>query len=69
MLYFFHAYVSESWRAKHMHGWVALSGPWMGGIVQVSAYIGGWNLDLPVVPHDYVKPVQVNASSRRREFI
>ena len=65
MLYFFHKYVTEDWRADHIHGWVALSGPWMGGIVQVSAYLGGWNLGLPswLVPHDYVKRVQVNASS------
>eukprot|EP00931_Biecheleriopsis_adriatica_P047269 TRINITY_DN27223_c0_g1_i3.p1 TRINITY_DN27223_c0_g1~~TRINITY_DN27223_c0_g1_i3.p1 ORF type:complete len:355 (+),score=56.96 TRINITY_DN27223_c0_g1_i3:38-1102(+) len=65
MLYFFHNYVTESWREEYIHGWVALSGPWMGGATQVSAYLGGWTLGLPkwLLPHDYVKKVQVNASS------
>ena len=31
MLHFFHLYVSEAWRARHIHGWLALSGPWTGG--------------------------------------
>ncbi|CAJ1404798.1 unnamed protein product [Effrenium voratum] len=65
MLHFFHLYVSEAWRARHIHGWLALSGPWTGGASQVMAYLGGWTLGLPswLVPHDYVRPVQVNASS------
>eukprot|EP00931_Biecheleriopsis_adriatica_P047268 TRINITY_DN27223_c0_g1_i2.p1 TRINITY_DN27223_c0_g1~~TRINITY_DN27223_c0_g1_i2.p1 ORF type:complete len:365 (+),score=48.34 TRINITY_DN27223_c0_g1_i2:38-1132(+) len=56
MLYFFHNYVTESWREEYIHGWVALSGPWMGGATQVSAYLGGWTLGLPkwLLPHDYV---------------
>lgn len=64
-LYFFHNFVSEEWRSKHIEDWVALSGPWMGGATQVGAYLGGWTLGLPkwLLPHDYVKPVQVNASS------
>ncbi|CAE7679204.1 LCAT1 [Symbiodinium sp. CCMP2456] len=65
MLAFFNSYVSEDWRAQHIHGWVALSGPWMGGATQIAAYLGGWTLGLPswLVPHDYVQRVQVNASS------
>mmetsp|Transcript_54691 Transcript_54691/g.97575 ORF Transcript_54691/g.97575 Transcript_54691/m.97575 type:complete len:424 (+) Transcript_54691:47-1318(+) len=64
-LYFFHKYVSEAWREEHIADWLALSGPWMGGATQVSAYLGGWTLGMPswLVPHDYVKKVQVNASS------
>lgn len=64
-LYFFHSYVSEAWRATYMKGWIAVSGPWLGSTMQVNAYLGGWNLDEPswMLPHDYVKPVQVNASS------
>eukprot|EP00933_Yihiella_yeosuensis_P037606 TRINITY_DN31596_c0_g2_i1.p1 TRINITY_DN31596_c0_g2~~TRINITY_DN31596_c0_g2_i1.p1 ORF type:complete len:432 (+),score=75.97 TRINITY_DN31596_c0_g2_i1:62-1357(+) len=62
---FFHRYVSEEWRAKHIQGWVALSGPWMGSTTQVAAYLGGYTLGMPkwLFPHDYVKPVQVNATS------
>jgi lysophospholipase-3 len=65
ILYFFHNYVSENWRAKYIQGWLALSGPWLGATMQVNAYLSGWNLGEPsfLVPHDYVKPVQVNASS------
>ena len=65
MLAFFNSYVSEDWRAQHIHGWVALSGPWMGGATQIAAYLGGWTLGLPswLLPHDYVQRVQVNASS------
>ncbi|CAE7548905.1 LCAT1 [Symbiodinium sp. CCMP2592] len=65
MLAFFNSYVSEDWRAQHIHGWVALSGPWMGGATQIGAYLGGWTLGLPswLIPHDYVQRVQVNASS------
>merc|ERR1712099_39069 len=65
MLYFFHNFVSEEWRAANMHGWLALSGPWLGSTMQANAYLGGWSLGLPtwLLPHDYVKQVQVNASS------
>merc|ERR1719491_1416226 len=65
MLYFFHNYVSEAWRAAHIHGWVAVSGPWLGATMQANAYLGGWSLGMPtwLLPHDYVKAVQVNASS------
>lgn len=65
ILYFFHKFVSEEWKAQHIHGWVALSSPWMGGANLVESYLGGWTLGLPswLIPHDYVRPVQVNASS------
>ena len=65
ILYFFHKYVSADWNAKHIHGWIALSGPWMGGANLVESYLGGWTLGVPtwLVPHDYVRSVQVNASS------
>lgn len=65
LLSFFHQYVSEEWRSTHIETWVALSGPWVGGASQMEAYLGGNTLGLPtwIVPHDYVKPVQVNATS------
>ncbi|CAK9076008.1 unnamed protein product [Durusdinium trenchii] len=65
ILYFFHKYVSDQWKAQYIHGWVALSSPWMGGTTLVQSYLGGWTLGLPtwLVPHDYVRRVQVNASS------
>jgi len=64
-LYFLHNFVSDDWKAAHLHSWVAFAGPWLGGATQASAYLGGWNLGLPswLIPHDYVKPVQVNATS------
>eukprot|EP00490_Sorites_sp_Unknown_P012511 CAMPEP_0114696282 /NCGR_PEP_ID=MMETSP0191-20121206/72374_1 /TAXON_ID=126664 /ORGANISM="Sorites sp." /LENGTH=412 /DNA_ID=CAMNT_0001993713 /DNA_START=45 /DNA_END=1283 /DNA_ORIENTATION=+ len=64
-LYFFHKFVSEQWKGEHIHGWVALSSPWMGGANLVESYLGGWTLGMPtwLVPHDYVRAVQVNASS------
>lgn len=48
-----------------MQNWIAVSGPWLGATMQANAYLGGWDLDEPtwLVPHDYVKAVQVNASS------
>lgn len=64
-LYFFNVYVTESWQAANIHGWVALAGPWMGSSVQASAYLGGWTLGLPswLVPRNAVRQIQVNASS------
>ena len=65
ILYFFHKYVSEDWKANNIHEWVALSAPWMGGANLVESYLGGWTLGFPswLIPHDYVRRVQVNASS------
>lgn len=65
MLFFFHRYVSEEWRAAHIEEWIAMAGPWMGAARQASSYMGGDTLGLPtwLIPHDYVKAVQVNASS------
>jgi len=62
-LAFLHRFVSEEWRATYIDGWVALSGPWLGSSMQAKAYIGGDTLGVPILSHDYVKPVQVNASS------
>lgn len=65
LLYFFHNFVTEEWRQQHIHGWVALSAPWLGSVGQLLAYMAGWTFGLPswLVPHDYVKQVQVNATS------
>lgn len=65
MLYFFHHYVSEEWRAANIKGWVAVSGPWLGSTMQANAYLGGYTMGMPswLLPHDYVKKVQVNATS------
>jgi len=65
MLFFFRRFVSEEWRTANIEAWVALSGPWLGAARQASSYTGGDTLGLPtwLVPHDYVKPVQVNATS------
>jgi len=63
MLYFFNRFVSEEWGIAHIHSWVALAGPWMGSIEQVTSYLGGNTLGVGFVPHDYVRAIQVNATS------
>jgi len=65
MLYFFHNYVSAEWKEQYMAGWVAMSGPFLGSSMQVDAYLSGFTFGMPtwLVPHDYVRPVQINASS------
>lgn len=65
ILHFFHKFVSDDWKSQYIHGWVALSSPWMGGSNLLQSYLGGWTLGFPtwLIPHDYVRPVQVNASS------
>eukprot|EP00747_Dinoflagellata_sp_TGD_P195105 gnl/TRDRNA2_/TRDRNA2_63283_c0_seq1.p1 gnl/TRDRNA2_/TRDRNA2_63283_c0~~gnl/TRDRNA2_/TRDRNA2_63283_c0_seq1.p1 ORF type:complete len:446 (-),score=67.18 gnl/TRDRNA2_/TRDRNA2_63283_c0_seq1:35-1336(-) len=60
--HFFHTFVSEEWRASHIDSWIAMSGPWAGGIAQAESYLGGYTFGLPL-PHDYIRQVQVNASS------
>merc|ERR1712137_505015 len=47
----------------YIQGWIALSGPWLGGTMQLNAYLRGYNEGESFIPHDYVRPVQVNASS------
>lgn len=65
LLFFFHHYVSEDWRRTHIHGWVAMSGPWVGSIVQANSYLSGWTFGLPpwLVPHDYAKWLEVTSPS------
>lgn len=70
ILHFFHKFVSDDWKSQYIHGWVALSSPWMGGSNLLQSYLGGWTLGFPtwLIPHDYVRPVQVNASSALAEI-
>jgi lysophospholipase-3 len=65
MLFFFQNYVSEAWRRKFISSWVAMSGPFLGSSMQANAYLGGYTFGLPhwLIPHDYARPTQVNASS------
>lgn len=62
-LAFLHTFVSAEWRAAHVRQWVALGAPWLGAATQAEAYLGGMTFGVPIVPHDYVQPVQVNATS------
>lgn len=65
LLYFFHHFVTEEWRQTHIHGWVAMNGPWLGSVIQANSYLSGWTFGIPpwLLPHDYAKRLQVMAPS------
>lgn len=63
MLFFFHNFVTDAWKAKHIESWFALSCPWLGSSIQLAAYLSGYNLGASFVPHSYVRKVQVKSAS------
>jgi len=54
---------TAEWKARHIASFIPISGPWGGAVEQVEASISGNNLGVPLIPDDYLKPVQCTAAS------
>jgi len=51
------------WVAKYVASFVPISAPWGGATLMARADISGDNFGLPLVPSDYLKPVQKTSAS------
>lgn len=62
ILAFLH-WAGAAWVDAHVGSFVPISSPWAGAARMALTEVGGDNLGIPVVPHDYLKPVQQAAES------
>jgi len=56
-------YVSGDWKSAHIQSFVPISPPFAGAVPMVVSDVGGDTLGVPIIPHDYLKPVQCSAPS------
>lgn len=52
-----------SWQAKFIQSFIPLSGPFAGSTVMTKSLVSGDTFGIPLVPADYLRPVQCSASS------
>jgi len=60
---FFLARQTDAWRTRYIRSFVPISAPWGGAARMAYSDVSGDNFDIPLVPHDYLKPVQAASAS------
>lgn len=51
------------WVRRHVTSFIPINAPFAGSVKQIKADILGDNFDVPIIPNDYLKPVQDSAPS------
>lgn len=54
---------TAAWKDQYIRSFIPISGPWGGAVELLEADISGHNFGIPVIPDDYLKPIQSTAAS------
>ena len=53
----------DAWCSRFISSYIPIAGVWAGSAAMAQSLVSGFDFGIPFVPHDYVRPVQRNASS------
>jgi lysophospholipase-3 len=53
----------QVWKDTYIASFAPISGPFGGSVAQANAFVAGDTLGVPLIPHDYLRPIQITAAS------
>ena len=55
--------MTQPWKDTYIASFAPISGPFGGSVAQANAFVAGDTLGVPLIPHDYLRPIQITAAS------